>query len=118
MNDVPQKIKNFVSCKNCFITYAYISNSATFLKKHSCQPSGRQTNSTSSSSHTSSSFQSLITAYGHPKAVRLPDSHSKEMKDLMARWIYKDMQPFAIVDDTGFREIAQSCVSISSFIFY
>ena len=35
--------------------------------------------------HTSSSSQSLITAYGHPKTVRLPDSHSKEMKDLVAR---------------------------------
>jgi hypothetical protein len=48
----------------------------------------------------------LITAYGHPKSVRLPDSHSKEMKELVARWIYKDMRPFAIEDDASFREIA------------
>ena len=33
MNGAPQKIKSFVSCKNCFITYSYISNSTTFLKK-------------------------------------------------------------------------------------
>jgi hypothetical protein len=59
----------------------------------------------------------LITAYGHPKSVRLPDSHTKEMKDLVARWICKDMRPFAIVDDAGFREIAQRCVSIGNFIF-
>ena len=120
MTSVPQKIKNFVSCKNCFITYSYVSNSTTFLKKHSCQSSGRQINSTSSSTHThtSSSSQSLITAYGHPKTVRLHDSHSKEMKDLVARWICKDMRPFAIVDDAGFREIAQRCVSIGNFIFY
>ena len=118
-NGVPQKIKNFVSCKNCFITYSYVSNSTTFLEKHSCQSSGRQINSISSSTHTSSSSQSLITAaYGHPKTVRLPVSHSKEMKDLVARWICKDMRRFAIVDDAGFREIAQRCVSIGNFIFY
>ena len=107
MTGFPQKIKNFVSCKNCFITYSYVSNSTTFLKKHSCQSPGRQINSTSSSTHThtSSSSQSLITAYGHPKTARLHDSHSKEMKDLVARWICKDMRPFAIVDDAGFREI-------------
>ena len=28
------------------------------------------------------------------------------------------MQPFAIVDDAGFREIAQRCVSMGNFIFY
>jgi hypothetical protein len=48
----------------------------------------------------------LITAYGHPKSVQLPGSHSKEMKELVARWIYKDMRPFAIEDDASFREIA------------
>ena len=118
MNGVPQKIKNFLSCKNCFITYSYVSNSTTFLKKHSYQSSARKIKSTSSSTHTSSSSQSLITAYAHPKTVRLPDSHSKEIKDLVARWICKDMRSFPIVDDAGFREIAQRCVSIGNFIFY
>ncbi|CAM4989862.1 unnamed protein product, partial [Rotaria socialis] len=40
-----------------------------------------------------------ITTYGQPKTVRLPDSHSKDMKDLLVRWICKDMRPFATVDD-------------------
>ena len=44
VNGVQQKIIDFVSCKNCFITYSYISNSTTFLKKHNCQSSGRQIN--------------------------------------------------------------------------
>ena len=87
MNGVPQKIKNFVSCKNCLITYSYISNNTTFLKKHSCQSSGRQINSASFSFHTSSFSQSLISAYDHPKTVRLPDFHSKEMRNLIYRWI-------------------------------
>jgi hypothetical protein len=77
--------------------------------------SDRKINSTSSSA---SSSQTLITAYGHPKPVRLPDSYCKEMKDLVVRWICKDMRPFAIVNDAGFREIAQRCVSIGNLIFY
>jgi hypothetical protein len=32
--------------------------------------------------------------------------------------VCKDMRPFAIVDDAGFCEIAQCCVSIGNFIFY
>jgi hypothetical protein len=118
MNGVPQKIKNFVSCKICFTTYCYISNSTSFLNKHSCESAVQKPKFTSSSSSSHGYSQSLITAYGHPKTVRLPDSHSKEMKDLVARWICKDMRPFAIVDDVGFREIAQRCVSIGNFIFY
>lgn len=113
-NDTPKKIEGFVSCKSCFTTYSYISNSTSYLKKHDCQSSDRKPNSTSSSSRTSSTSQSLITAYGHPKSIRLPDSHAKEMKDLLSRWICKDMRPFAIVDDAGFREIAQRCVSIGN----
>jgi hypothetical protein len=118
INGVPQKIKNFVSCKNCFTTYSYASNSTTFLNKHNCLSSDRKTNSTLSSSDNTSSSQTLITAYGQPKTVRLPDSHSKDMKDLLVRWICKDMRPFATVDDDGFRKIAQRCVSIGNLIFY
>ncbi|CAF1430901.1 unnamed protein product [Adineta steineri] len=114
INGVPQKINNFVSCKNCFTTYSYISNSTTFLMKHNCLSSDRKTNSTLSSSCNTSSSQTLITTYGQPKTVRLPDSHSKEMKDLLVRWICKDVRPFAIVDDDGFRKIAQRCVSIGA----
>ncbi len=101
INGVPQKIKNFVSCKNCFTTYSYASNSTTFLNKHNCLSSDRKTNSTLSSSYNTSSSQTLITTYGQPKTVRLPDSHSKDMKDLLVRWICKDMRPFATVDDDG-----------------
>ncbi|CAF4592158.1 unnamed protein product [Rotaria socialis] len=114
INGVPQKIKNFVSCKNCFTTYSYASNSTTFLNKHNCLSSDRKPNSTLSSSYNTSSSQTLITTYGQPKTVRLPDSHSKDMKDLLVRWICKDMRPFATVDDDGFRKIAQRCVSIGA----
>ena len=72
---------------------------------------------TSSSFLTSSSSQSLITTYDHPKIIRLPDSYSKETKALVARWICKDMQPFAIVDYADFCEITQRCVSICSASF-
>lgn len=97
-NNIPKKIEGYVSCKNCFVTYSYISNSTTFLNKHNCESPHRKNNSTSSSCRTSSS-QSLITIYGHsrPKNIRLSESHSKEMKDLLVRWIRKDMRPFTIV---------------------
>ncbi|CAF1553129.1 unnamed protein product [Adineta ricciae] len=112
-NGAPQKIPNFVSCKKCFTTYSYVSNSTTFLNKHSCLSSDQKTKSTLPSSRDTSS-QSLITNYSQPKIVRLPDSYSKDMKDLVVRWICKDMRPFAIVDDDGFRSIAQRCVSIGA----
>lgn len=119
-NDTPIKIDGFVSCMKCFVTYSYISNSTTFLNKHDCNPSYQKPNSTSSSSssRTSSTSQNLITMYGHtrPKKVQLPESHSKEMKDLISRWICKDMRPFSVVDDIGFREIAQRCISIGIFL--
>lgn len=84
-NHNPRKIEDFVSCKckTCFITYSHVSNSTTFLKKHRCESSHQIKNFTSSSSRTLSTSQSLITAYGYPKTVRLPDSHSKEMMDLV-----------------------------------
>ena len=118
INGVPQKIKNFVSCKKCFTTYSYVSNSTTFLNKHSCLSSDQKAKSISSSSHHTLSSQSLITTYTHPRTVRLPDSCSKDMKDLVVRWICKDMRPFAIVDDDGFRNIAQRCVSIGNFVLF
>ena len=46
VNGVPQKIKNLISYKNCFITYSYVSNSTTFLKKHSYRSFGRHIRST------------------------------------------------------------------------
>ncbi|CAF1508392.1 unnamed protein product [Adineta ricciae] len=36
------------------------------------------------------------------------------MKDLLVRWVCQDMRPFAVVDDVGFREFSQRCISIGA----
>lgn len=116
-----QRIEKFVSCKKCFTTYSYVSNSTTFLKKHRCDSLHRSNNTSSSTSSRQPTVyhsQRLITDYGNPKSFRLPDNCSKDMKDLIVRWVCRDMRPFAVVDDIGFREIAQRCVSIGMSDFF
>lgn len=110
-----QRIPNLVSCKKCFATYSYISNSTSFLNKHDChssRPSKNKTSSPSSRTSSVSHSQRLITDYGNPKSIRLPETYSTEMKDLITRWVCQDMRPFAVVDDDGFRDVAQRCISI------
>ena len=53
-----------------------------------------------------------------PKTYGLCLSQVGRPNGLFRPLIRKDMRSFAIVDDAGFREIAQRCVSIGNFIFY
>ena len=39
-----------------------------------------------------------------------------KIKELEARWICDDMRPVAVVDDPGFRRVAQELVSIGKLI--
>ena len=38
------------------------------------------------------------------------------MKTLSAQWICKDLRPFSVIDDSGFRSIAQELIRIGKMI--
>ncbi|CAF3998528.1 unnamed protein product, partial [Rotaria sp. Silwood1] len=61
-------------------------------------------------------LQRSITAFTTPKKSKLSDITKNKIKELEARWICEDMRPIAVVDDPGFRRLAQELVSIGKLI--
>ena len=61
-------------------------------------------------------LQRPINAFTTPKKTKLNDTTKNRIKELEARWICDDMRPIAVVDDPGFRRVAQELVSIGKLI--
>lgn len=72
-------IEKFVTCRKCFITYAFNSNITRHMNGHVCES-------------------------------------SKRIKDLLAKWVCQDIRPFVIVEDEGFRHLAQELISIGTIL--
>ena len=114
----PERIYKFVSCRNCYKTYSFASNSIRFLLDHISNSSdfNDQSNTLASMPSTSVALQRPITAFTAPKKTKLTDITKNKIKELEARWICDDMHFIAVVDDPGFRRVAQELVSIGKLI--
>ena len=120
----PQRIEKFVSCRRCYKTYSFTSNSTRFLLDHVCSSSNatdgsniHASSSSAASSCSPSTSQQPITLFTTPRKSRLTEMIKNKIKHLEARWIGEDMRPFTIVDDPGFRRIAQELVSVGKSFF-
>ncbi|CAF1207983.1 unnamed protein product [Adineta ricciae] len=115
-DEPPQIIEKFVTCRKCFTTYSFNSNSTRLLNNHICQKSHRIRSSSASLPFGSSSnyHQTSLTSYGSANLIKFNDAQVKRMKDLQAQWICKDIRSFTIIEDDGFRQIAQELVSLGA----
>jgi len=116
----PKIIEKFVTCRKCFTTYSFNSNSTRLLNNHTCNKSNRARSSSASVESGSSSnyHQTSITSYAAANVVKFNELKIKRMKDLQAGWICKDIRPFTTIEDNGFRQLAQELVSLGVYMIY
>ena len=112
-NGDPQRIDGFVSCRKCFTTYSFKSNSTLLLKQHDCEIS-KERNKRLLANGSPSTQQSLSSFYPTQSATLKP-SEIMKIKDLQAEWICQNIRPFSIVEDNGLRRLIQECISIGGY---
>ncbi|CAF1080327.1 unnamed protein product [Adineta ricciae] len=120
-NNEYQRIFGHVSCFKCYQTFNYSSKSGTTrLKAHEmkCKSvAGLSSLPLASSieidhSSSSSSAQSILTQHGFLKSKKLSEKDAEHMKLLCTQWISTDLRPFSIIEDSGFRSLAQELIRI------
>jgi len=125
-NNEYQRIFGYISCFKCFSTFIYSSRSGTTrLKEHETK-CGKITLSPLPLSSSieigepdpSSSTQSILTQHGFRKSRKLNEKDTDHIKLLCAQWISKDLRPFSIIDDSGFRNLAQELILIGTLFFF
>ncbi|CAF0821064.1 unnamed protein product [Rotaria sordida] len=108
----PQRIDGFVSCKKCFTTYSFLSNSTRLLNQHNCE--GSKVKNKKLEANGTSSTQRRLTAFYPAKQVNLKESEIVKIKNLQAQWVCQSIRPFSIIEDNGLRRLIQECISIGS----
>ena len=110
-------IEKFVTCRLCFATYSFSSNSTRLLNIHTCKPVPRaRSPSVSAGLNLCSIYrQTSLTSYATPSVADINDGQLKRIKDLRAQWVCRNIRPFAIVEDEGFRQLAQELVAIGTY---
>jgi len=109
-----ERINGFVSCRKCFSTYSFISNSTRLLNQHACEKSNERNRKLTGNS--TSSTQRSLTAFYSAQPVSLQASQIKKIKDLQAEWVCHSIRPFSIVEDDGLRRLVQECISIGKHL--
>lgn len=115
-DEQPKIIEKFVTCRLCFVTYSFNSNSTRLLNSHTCKQAPRARSlSVSTVLNASPTYhQTSLSSYVTPNVTKINDGQAKRIKDLQAQWVCKDVRPFTIVDDEGFRQLAQELVAIGA----
>lgn len=98
-----EQIENFVSCRKCFTSYSFVSNSTRQLNQHKCTTSNERPT------------QETVTSFFSKRPTTLKINEVSKIKDLQAQWICESVRPFSIVEDRGFRRLVQECISIGNF---
>jgi len=109
---IVKKFNDFVSCKNCFVTYSFKSNSTSQINKHKCDDSSLVCSSTSSQNKPQSLKQSKITPYSSktPQSIKLEECEKNRTKKLLVDWVCTDIRPFSVINDHGLRSLVQECI--------
>ncbi|CAF4547775.1 unnamed protein product, partial [Rotaria sp. Silwood2] len=115
-----ERIVGFISCFKCMNTQVYNKFSGTKrFKEHAdkCFPLSSTTsssNSFTSSSSSTSTTQATLNKMGFIKHVDFTENDITKVKDLSVKWVCGDIRPFSILDDSGFRNLAQECVRLGA----
>ncbi|CAF5014171.1 unnamed protein product [Rotaria sp. Silwood1] len=110
-----ERIEGFISCTKCMKTHIYNKLSGTkHFKEHAdkCFPLSETSEAASSSS--SSSTQVTLNQIGFTKSRKFNEKDIKKIKDLSVEWVCGGIRPFSILDDSGFRRLAQECVRLGA----
>ncbi|CAF4181878.1 unnamed protein product [Rotaria sp. Silwood2] len=113
----------YVSCFKCFQTFIYSSKSGTTrLKEHEIKCFKNNSSPSSSSISVSSevinqsdtllSAQSTLAQHGFKMPVKLSEKDIEDMKKLSAQRMCENIRPFSVIEDSGFRTIAQELIRI------
>lgn len=114
-NNKLEKIDGYISCFKCMNTQIYSNLSGTKrFKEHAdkCFPSSIGTSS-------SSSTQTTLNQMRFKTSRKFSENDVSAIKNLCVKWICGDIRPFSIIDDSGFRNLAQECIRLGkiSLIF-
>ncbi|CAF1093959.1 unnamed protein product [Adineta ricciae] len=111
-NGDAERISGYVSCRKCFITYSFVSNSTRFLNQHNCE-AVKERNQRLAANGTPSAQRRLTTFFaGQSPTLKTPEV--MKIKDLQAEWVCQNIRPFSIVEDQGLRRLVQECISIGA----
>ena len=114
-DNILRKIPGFISCLKCMHTQAYGSSSGTKrFQQHAdkCFLLSSSTTPAESRAESSMVTQRTLEQVGFNKSVNIHQKDIIKIKDLSAEWICGDLRPFSILDDPGFRNLAQECVRL------
>lgn len=112
-------IRGFATCRSCYTTYSHTLGSTKSLNSHKCASSTSSSPSSKSMyfsyyrfsmccihiSSIKSSWKSRIDRYAAEK--------KKTLTTAIAKWICESMRPLSLVEDDGFLNIIQQCISWS-----
>jgi hypothetical protein len=113
-NGDSERINGFVSCRKCFSTYSFTSNSTRFLNHHDCEASKERGKKLAANG--TPPTQRRLTAFYPAQPVNLKASEIMKIKNLQAEWICQNIRPFSIVEDKGLRRLIQECISIGKYL--
>jgi hypothetical protein len=96
--NVVKKFENSVSCRNCFTTYSFKSNSTSLMNRHKCVNSSSTSSSKTAENNSSSLKQSKIVSYASksPQAVKLKECEKSKIKKLQVEWVCANIRPFSV----------------------
>lgn len=107
-----ERIHGYISCKKCYRTSVYGSKSGTkrFIEHaNRCSPSQSQSNVNSNGT---SGSQGTLDKILLKNKVTITAKEQNELKGLYAKWICEDLRPYSIVEDNGFKKLAQSFIRL------
>ena len=82
-------IETFVTCRQCFTTYSFNSNSTRLLNNHVCKQSHRARSSSAAARSSSSPthYQRNLTSYTTSNVIKVSEEQINRVKDLQAQWV-------------------------------
>jgi hypothetical protein len=117
-NDHSIVIKNFATCRSCYTTYSYTLGSTKSLNSHKCSKDPASTSSSPSFKYFNYYLFTIYFVYIssiksslNSKNNRFTAGKKKVLTPTIAKWICESMRPISIVEDEGFLNIIQQCLS-------
>ncbi|CAF4039435.1 unnamed protein product [Rotaria sp. Silwood1] len=109
-----ERIPGYISCLKCCHTLLYGPTSGTkrfishadrcFPLASSCSSGGKGDDPQST--------QLKLNQIGFTRKVKLSEKEQNELKHLYANWVCGDLRPYSVVEDKGFKQLAQMFIKI------
>ena len=114
-----EKISGFISCIRCYNTQLYGSKSGTKrFNEHAdkCFPIISSATVTNDKDNLTTTKQTKLNHLGFTKKAKLSADEQNHLKNMYAKWICTDLRPLSILEDEGFKNLAQLFIKIGNII--